>query len=280
VRRQLEHAKRGEYDTAELRAVRPLLQLQEQWSRLPQPDELMIEVIQTDGVYNAVVYLFAGRLVHEGLGALIAYRLARLSPATITSVSTDYGICLSATRPIELDEAGWRSVLSEEGLLDDLLACLNSSQMAQRQFRDIARVAGLVVPGFPGARKPSRQLQASSEMFYDVFEEFDPSNLLLAQAKREVLEAQLEIRRLRETLSRAAGQRMVIVRPQGMTPMAFPIWAEQLRANTLSSEKWSDMVAKMVVALEARADRKGSETPGPGAGVRKRSRRDRDRVGR
>jgi ATP-dependent Lhr-like helicase len=118
-----------------------------------------------------------------------------------------------------------------------------------------------VSAGLPGARKALRHVQASSEMFFDVFEEFDPGNLLLAQAKREVLESQLELARMREALQRASASRLSIVRPSAVTPFAFPVWAERLRANTLSSEKWSDMVSSMVVALEASASAPGAGTP-------------------
>ena len=58
----------------------------------------------------------------------------------------------------------------------------------------------MILQGYPGMRKLSRHLQASSSMFFEVFEQFDPKNLLLTQARREVLEDQLEVRRLRRTL--------------------------------------------------------------------------------
>jgi ATP-dependent Lhr-like helicase len=60
--------------------------------------------------------------------------------------------------------------------------------MARRQFREIARVAGLIFQGYPGQHKAARHLQASSELFFDVFSEYDPENLLLTQARREVLQ--------------------------------------------------------------------------------------------
>jgi ATP-dependent Lhr-like helicase len=47
-------------------------------------------------------------------------------------------------------------------LIHDVLASLNSSELAQRRFREIARVAGLVSTGYPGQPKSTRQLQASS----------------------------------------------------------------------------------------------------------------------
>lgn len=260
VREKLDDARRGVYSGPEMQAARPLLRVQEAWSRIPAPEELLVEQIDVPGPEAggggscAVIYPFEGRLVHEGLGALAAYRLSRSRPMTVVATCNDYGFALHSAKPLGLDERSWRGLLSPEGLLDDLLHCLNTTELARRQFRTIARVAGLIVPGFPGQRKGARQLQASSEMFFDVLNEFDPANLLLEQARREVLEAQLEIGRLRAALERMDGQGMTIVGLDRLTPLAFPIWAEHLRSIQLSSEKWSSMVERMVMKLESAAD--------------------------
>ena len=42
-------------------------------------------------------------------------------------------------------EVALRGALSTDDLLDDLLACLNTVELARRKFREVARVAGLVV---------------------------------------------------------------------------------------------------------------------------------------
>jgi ATP-dependent Lhr-like helicase len=259
VREKLEQARRGTYDCPEMKAARPLLELQKKWSRVPGPEETLIEHIDVPGSESggagssAVIYPFEGRLVHEGLGALVAYRLSRLRPITVVSTCNDYGFSLQSRVPLGLGETEWRALLSTDRLLEDLLACLNTTELARRQFRDIARVAGLIMPGFPGQKKSARQLQASSEMFFDVLSEFDPENLLLNQARREVLEAQLEVGRLRSALDRAAARPMSIVTLDRLTPLAFPIWAEHLRAVQLSSEKWSEMVARMAMQLDEAA---------------------------
>lgn len=277
VRERLDEAAHGRYEGPEMQAARPLLELQKQWSRLPAPDELLIEHIEIPGPEgggggsSAVIYPFEGRLVHEGLGALAAYRLSRRRSITVTSTCNDYGFSLQSSTPLNLSEADWRTLLDTDRLVEDLLACLNTTELARRQFRDIARIAGLILPGYPGQRKSGRQLQASTEMFFDVLSEFDPDNLLLSQARREVLEAQLEIGRLKSALERVAARRLVIVPLDRLTPLAFPIWAEHLRSIHLSSEKWSEMVSRMAVMLEESASE--AANPSRTAAGKKRSRR-------
>jgi ATP-dependent Lhr-like helicase len=233
--------------------ARPLIEIQQRWSRLPGPDELLIERVRTGDGHHVFVYPFDGRLVHEGLAALVASRLAARRPVTVNVTANDYGFELLSGDPIEADEETWRWLLSADRLVEDLLACLNATQLARRRFRDIARVAGLILPGYPGEGRPVRHLQASSELFFDVFSDFDPGNMLLDQARREVLEEQLEVRRLKTTLDRIAGLRIVTEEPERLTPLAFPLWTEGLRQEQVSSETWSDRVSKMVVTLEEAA---------------------------
>jgi ATP-dependent Lhr-like helicase len=268
VRALLDRARRGRYDGPEMALMRPLLELQARWSRIPAPGELLIEGVRTggeEGGHHAFLFPFAGRQVQEGLGALLAHRLSMRAPCSVTATATDSGVELLSDEPIDLDEAGWRRLLSPEGLEADLLACLESTQMARRQFRDIARIAGLVVTGVPGSASPARHLQASSDMFFDVLAEFDPDNLLLGQARREVLEGQLDLRRLRETLERLGAMRLAIVRMEDdeLSPLAFPIWAERLRSTHVTSREWSERIGAMALRLEAAAD--GCESAARGA---------------
>jgi ATP-dependent Lhr-like helicase len=242
-----------EPDSPELALLAPLLELQARWSRIPRRGELLAELHRTRQGHHLLLYPFAGRAVHEGLATLVAHRLAREAPATFTLSYNDYGLELLAPTPIEVDEARLRRVLVPAGLADDLVASVNVSEVARRQFRDIARIAGLVLQGMPGRAKTTRQLQASSGLIYDVLVRYDPSNLLVDQATREVLDGQLEAVRLRACLERLATQRLVLLAPPRLTPLAFPLWAESLQSQVLSTETWEERVLRMVESLERAA---------------------------
>ena len=137
-------------------------------------------------------------------------------------------------------------------MVDELLECMNLSEMDKRQFREVARVAGLIFQGYPGARKSNRQVQASGGLFFDVFSKYDPHNLLLTQSRREVLDRQLEVNRMVSTLERISGQIIVRESPSRLSPFAFPLWAESLRSQ-VSSESWSERVKRMSQQLEKSA---------------------------
>lgn len=256
VRRRLAEANAERYADDEMRTVAPILSLQRQWSRLPELDEVLLERTSTGRAHQWYLYPFEGRLVHEGLGALLAYRLSQLQPVSVTATVNDYGLELLSPTRVDLTEADWRQLLSPQHLLDDLQACLNAAELARRQFREIARIAGLVVTGYPGASRTVRQIQASSGLIFDVFVEYDRSNLLLAQARREVLERQLESSRLAAALRRLESMRLQMVETPNLSPLAFPLWAGRVQSMRVSSESFSDRIERMALQLQRVAERK------------------------
>ena len=204
--------------------------------------------------HQVYLYPFEGQLVHEGLGTLLAYRMARESPRSITVTTNDYGLELLSPQPFDASPQLWRKWLAPEHLVDDLSAALNAAELSRRKFREIARIAGLILPNYPGAPASMRQLQASAGLIFDVFREYDPGNLLLTQARREVLDQQLEAGRLMETLERIERLDLILTSPTRLTPLAFPLWASRIQKTQVSTERWSDRISRMIAHLERAAD--------------------------
>lgn len=256
--RALIHPVEKQIGIAEMEAVKPLLAIQSAWSNLPSEQQLLIEQIKTREGYHLFFYPFAGRLVHEGLATLLAYRLTKLSPITFMTSANDYGFELLSKQDTDLSESLIKSLLGAENLLDDVLQSINASELAKRQFRDIARIAGLVIQGHPGNQKTTRQIQASSGLIYDVLKQYDSENLLLQQSLEEVMVNQLEYQKLKESLVLMREQAILLQTPQRLTPLAFPLWAERLRGQIISSEKWQDRVRHMLHKLEIRVEKEGT----------------------
>jgi ATP-dependent Lhr-like helicase len=242
----------GPRDSPELRALAPLLDLQARVSALPTPRTLLVETVRTRGRASLFVYPFAGRTVHEGMAALFALRWGRLAPNTFLYAVNDYGFVLNASQPAPVDADLIARLLAPADLLDDLREGLNLTEMARRQFREIARVAGMLVPSLPGgAQRSARQLQASSGLLFDVLQRYDPDHLLLAQAVREVFEAQMDVQALTAAFTRCAARTIDLRQPRTLTPLSFPLWAETVRGE-LSTEDWSARVRRAAEQLQAR----------------------------
>ena len=256
---RLAQAARGEAVDAEMQAAMPLLQLQAQWSALPTPERLVAETLTTSDGYHCFLYPFAGRTVHLGLAALLAWRLARDTPATLSMAVNDYGLELLSATPMD-----WAGVLpgalapaDAATLRQDVLASLNAGELARRRFREIARISGLIFQSHPGEARSQRQLQASSSLYYEVFRQHDPENRLLRQAEEELLSQELAVDDLGRTLQTLALRTLVVqplVRP---TPLALPLMVERLRER-LSTETLEKRLGRMLAELEAAA---GGEAP-------------------
>ena len=237
----------------ELRVLKPLLDLQQRWSAMPSPGQLLIEVLENREGFHLFVFPFLGRLLNEGVASLIAMRAARESPRTFSITTNEYGFELLCAEPLEVSQSSLRRWMSQDDLVEDMLASVNVSDLARRQFRDIARIAGLVDSGTPRRGKTARQLQVSSGLMFDVLEKHDSANLLLQQARREVLEGQLDHVQLRESLRRIAAQAWRVMTPGRYTPLSFPLWTDRLQTQTLSTESWQKRVEREARKLERMA---------------------------
>lgn len=234
----------------ELALIRPLLDLQQHWSAMPRVDRLLLEVLEDREGFHLFVFPFLGRQLNEAVATLMALRAARDAPRTFAITTNEYGFELLCEQPFDATEDVLRRWLSAEDLRADLIASVNLSDLARRRFRDIARIAGLVDAGTPRRGKSARQLQSSSGLMFDVLERHDPGNLLLEQSRWEVLEYQLAQSQLSASIHGLAGQAWCVVRPGRLTPLSFPLWAERLQTQTLSTESWQKRIEREAAKLE------------------------------
>jgi ATP-dependent helicase Lhr and Lhr-like helicase len=237
----------------EIDAVKPILDIQRKWSRLPDDDSLLVEHARTREGEHLYFFPFAGRLVHEGLAALIAFRISRQTGEAIQTSQNDYGFSLNAKRGLNLDEDSIRKNLSTDSLLEDLVDCMNTAELSRRQFREIARVSGLILQTPPGRPDRSqREIQSSASLLFEVLQRYDADNLLLLQSEREILEKQLEFTRLNTVIHSLSQRPIFTVETENLSPMAFPLWADRLQAIHLGPDAHTRLES-MLVQLEKAA---------------------------
>lgn len=246
LRQKMNEAESEQSSNPEINFLLPLIAKQKERSLLPKASQFLIEQFESNDGHHATFFPFEGRFVHEGMGALIAYRISLLQPITFSIAMNDYGFELLSDQPIPIEAALDNNIFTSDHLHDDIYASINSIEMGRRKFRDIAQVAGLVFNGYPGKNKKASHIQASSQLFFDVFNDYDPNNLLLRQAYDELTDFQLEEQRLREALDRIAQQDIVVTYPEKFTPLSFPIIVDRTR-ETVTSEKLSDRIKRMSV---------------------------------
>ncbi|MEO0482212.1 MAG: ligase-associated DNA damage response DEXH box helicase [Planctomycetota bacterium] len=240
----------GDEAEPEFAAAAPIIEAQSRLSHTPSEGELLVESCETREGSHLFVYPFEGRLVNLGIASLAALRLGRRRPATFTIAANDYGFELLCERGEDFAEWVDEELFTSEQLMEDISEAVNVGELSKRQFREVARVSGLVFQSYPGAHRSMRQLHASSSLLYDVLTDFDPDNLLLAQARREVLDRQFERSRLARTLARLASATVIRRAVKRPTPLGLPLVIERV-GGQISSETLEDRIARATKQWEA-----------------------------
>lgn len=236
------HAKPSE---KELQFLFPLFSKQLQHSHLPKEDEFLVENIYTREGFHLFMYPFEGRLVHEVMATLVAYRISKIYPISFSIAMNDYGFELFSDKQIPLTKDDLRKILCRDGLMNDVASSINAAEMALHKFRDIAIISGMVIQTFPGKQRNNKSLQASSSVIFKVLEEHEPDHLLVRQAYAEVFNQQLEEVRLQEAFKRIENSKIIYIFAQQYTPLSFPIKVDSLR-QSLSSEDLATRIQRMI----------------------------------
>lgn len=230
----------------EVKTIKPIFLQQSIQSHIPSSNELLIEKIKSSDGYHIFFYPIEGRFVHEGLSSLFSWRIAQVKDMNFSLAFNDYGFELLSDTPIPLEETIKQGLFSLDNLFEHIQASVNANEMARRRFRDIAGISGLVFKGYPGKYHKEKHLQSSSQLFFEVFKDHEPDNLLFRQAYAEALEFQLEEKRLRDALARINSLSIIITEPEKPTPFCFPIMVDRLREK-MTFESLEIQISKMTL---------------------------------
>lgn len=255
LRKKLAEAISPDNSEKELRFLAPLIQKQQSLSAVPNESQFLVEHIKTKEGHHLFFYPLEGRLIHEVMAALVAYRISKRSPISFSMAMNDYGFELYSDKEIQLDKAQLTAILSRENLMQDVISSINSAEMASRKFRDIAVISGLVIQNYPGTQQNNKSLQASSGIIFRVLMDHDPGNLLLKQAFTEVFNQQLEEYRLIKAFERINNSEIIYTFTEQYTPLSFPIKVDSLR-QSLSSEALIERIQRMENANKSNSRRR------------------------
>jgi len=236
-------------NSPEFKALAPVFTQQQKESIVPKPHEFLIERFHTKEGCHTVFYPFEGYAIHEAMASLMAYRISLLSPISFTMSYNDYGFELLSDQAFDSTRFMDNDLFTIQYVLEDLEKSINLSEMARRRFRDIAVISGLVFQGFPNKPIKTKHLQSGSQLFYDVFKDYEPDNLLYNQSLEETFDHGMERGRLLEVFESIQKQTIVWKECTQPTPFSFPLITDRIRSK-LSSERVEDRIKKMYLQLD------------------------------
>jgi ATP-dependent Lhr-like helicase len=234
----------GKSSGGEIKFLKPVLDYLNEISCAPDENEFLVEIVQNKYGQHFFFFPFEGKLIHEVMAVMIAYRISLLLPVSFTIASNDYGFELLTDQPIDLQDEVIHHVLSAENMMNDVNKSINASDMAKRKFRDIACISGLVFQNHYSLKKTFRNIQASSNLIFNVYEQYEADNLLLRQAFDEVFQYQLDEARLMKVFDRIAQAKIIVKRSNRFTPLSFPLKIDSMR-ESLSSEDLATRIERI-----------------------------------
>ncbi len=201
--------------------VQEWLRLQNYRSRLPGPNNLLVETFPRGGRWFMVAYCFEGRQAHQTLGMLLTKRMERFGFGPLGFVATDYVLATwSAYQPTDIAQ-----LFEQDMLGDDLEAWMAESSMLRRTFRNVAVISGLVIRNQPNANKNRRQVTVNSDLIYDVLRKHQPDHVLLRATRADAAGGLTDISRIALLLERAHGH-VVHMALSRVSPLAVPVLLE------------------------------------------------------
>jgi ATP-dependent Lhr-like helicase len=203
--------------------VQEWLRLQRRASKLPQPNELLVETFPRGARFYLVCYPFEGRLAHQTLGMLLTRRLERARMRPMGFVANDYALAVWGLRDMGLLDM--EQLFAADMLGDDLETWLVESALLKRTFRTCATIAGLIPKRVVGGEKTGRQMTVSSDLIYDVLRAHEPDHILLKATYADASAGLLDVARVSGLLDRVAGH-VVLKRLSHISPLAVPIMLE------------------------------------------------------
>jgi len=198
--------------------VREWLEVQDWRSRMPGPNQLLVESFPHVKRHYTVYYTFIGWNANQSLGMLATKRMEDRGLMPGGFVANDYSLAVWGLKPVG-DPA---PLLSRDILQDEFIDWVQNSHLLRRAFREVAVIGGLVERQHPGKRKTGKQVTFSTDLIYDVLRKYEPDHVLLEAAWADARTRMTDVGRLGDLLDRAADE-LVHVELDRVSPLAVPV---------------------------------------------------------
>jgi ATP-dependent Lhr-like helicase len=219
--------------------VREWLDLQRGRSRLPGPNDLLVETFPRGDRWYMVAYCFEGRNAHQTLGMLVTRRMERFGMAPLGFVATDYVLATwSANQPTDLPR-----LFEQDMMGDDVESWMAESSMLRRTFRNVAIIAGLIERNHPGAEKTRKQVTMNSDLIYDVLRRHQPDHILLRATRADAASGLTDLGRVAGMLTRIDG-RITHMALSRVSPLAVPVLLEIGRESVRTTGDEDSLLAE------------------------------------
>jgi len=178
-------------------------------------------------------HTLVGRAANEALSRVVAQRLSRLRGGNAVATPDDYGFVLTVTPEQHFTSEQLPQLLSIENFARDLDESLSRSHLLKYHFRNAAQAGMMVYRNYFGERKSVRKLQWSSEVIFNVLQQYEPDHVLMREAKRDAVHTYIDIDGAIAFLTVAATKPMRIRPIDRVPPLSFALFVTKIKEALL-----------------------------------------------
>ena len=220
--------------------IKTWLSFQENNSKLPNIDNMLVEVFPHKKRYYMVVHSFLGWNANQTLGFLLLRRMKRSGFRPIGFTMNDYGLALWSFKcPNSVEK-----LLEPDIVFQEFEEWLEDTPLRKRLFRDVALISGLVSRKTPGREKTGRQVLFSTDLIYDVLMKFEPDHILLEAVRQDAMSGLIDGQRLKNTLYDLQSK-IEVKYLEKVSPMAVPLLLEANRELLGIKLTFDDLIAEI-----------------------------------
>lgn len=174
-----------------------------------------------------------GRNGNEALSRVLALRLSRLRGGNAVATPDDYGFVLTVTPRQVFTAEELPALLSPENFAEELNESLSRSDLLKYHFRNAAQTGMMVYRNYFGEQKSVRKLQWSSEVIFNVLQQYEPDHILLREARRDAVHTYIDVDGALKFLRSAAARPMHIHAVDRIPPLSFAMYATKIKEALL-----------------------------------------------
>src|SRR4029077_7132339 len=124
-------------------------------------------------------------------------------------------------------------LLTPQDFANDLDLALSRSDLLKYHFRNAAQTGMMVYRNFFGEQKSLRKLQWSSEVIFNVLQQYEPDHILLREARRDAVHTYIDLDGAMRLLESLKGKPMRLKPVERVPPLSFALFATKIKEALL-----------------------------------------------
>ena len=189
------------------------------FSHIPSHKKIVIETYTDRGRTYVIFQTLFGRRVNDCLSRSLAYVIGRSQHRDVEVGITDNGFYLAADKTFQAGRAF--ELLKTEDFRSLLENAVERSEVLQRRFRHCAGRSLMILREYRGRKKSAGRMQIGSRILYNAVKRIGEQFPILKEAKREVLEDQMDYKHAQEIINKVISGDIAIEEVNTVIPSPF-----------------------------------------------------------